>query len=133
MINRLTTLLTLLALLSGCVTETVKTTAVPTLSTYEKSLPSDEVLDIAVVFDPGIAEADPAEGIYPEIRRAEATFMARELALVLDDQGVWGASRVVPPRAHHRCPGRGGNRAIGWRGTRPSDHGSRCSGTHLAR
>ena len=39
MINRLTTLLTLLALLSGCVTETVKTTAVPTLSTYETSLP----------------------------------------------------------------------------------------------
>ena len=71
MINRLTTLLTLLALLSGCVTETVKTTAVPTLSTYETSLPSDEVLDIAVVvFDPGIADVDPEEGIYPEIRRA---------------------------------------------------------------
>ena len=74
MINRLTTLLTLLALLSGCVTETVKTTAVPTLNTYETSLPSDEVLDIAVVvFDPGIADVDPEEGIYPEIRRAEAT------------------------------------------------------------
>ena len=101
MINRLTTLLTLLALLSGCVTETVKTTAVPTLSTYETSLPSDEVLDVAVVvFDPGIADVDPEEGIYPEIRRAEATFMARELALVLDDQGVWGASRVVPSSEH---------------------------------
>ena len=100
MINRLTTLLTLLALLSGCVTETVKTTAVPTLSTYETSLPSDEVLDIAVVvFDPGIADVDPEEGIYPEIRRAEATFMARELALVLDDQGVWGASLTSPPYA----------------------------------
>ena len=101
MINRLTTLLTLLALLSGCVTETVKTTALPTLSTYETSLPSDEVLDIAVVvFDPGIADVDPEEGIYPEIRRAEATFMARELALVLDDQSVWGASRVVPSSEH---------------------------------
>ena len=101
MINRLTTLLTLLALLSGCVTETVKTTAVPILNTYETSLPSDEVLDIAVVvFDPGIADVDPEEGIYPEIRRAEATFMARELALVLDDQGVWGASRVVPSSEH---------------------------------
>ena len=62
MINRLTTLLTLLALLSGCVTETVKTTAVPTLNTYETSLPSDEVLDIAVVvFDPGIADVDPED------------------------------------------------------------------------
>ena len=83
MINRLTILLILLALLSGCVTETVKTTAVPMLSTYETSLPSDEVLDVAVVvFDPGIADVDTEEGIYPEIRRAEATFMARELALV---------------------------------------------------
>ena len=45
---------------------------------------------------PGIADADVDENIYPEIRRAEAAFVARELALVLDDQGVWGASRVVP-------------------------------------
>ena len=101
MINRFTTLLMLLAVLSGCVTENVRTTTVPTLSTYETSLPSDEVLDIAVVvFDPGIEEADPEKGIYPEIRRAEATFLARELALVLDDQGVWGASRVVPSSEH---------------------------------
>ena len=69
----------------------------PTLSTNETSLSSDEVLDIAVaIFDPGIAEADPESGIYPEVRRAEAAFMARELALVLDDQGAWGASRIVP-------------------------------------
>lgn len=75
-----------------------QTTAVPTLSTYETSLPSDEVLDVAVVvFDPGIAEVDPEEGIYPEIRRAEATFMARELALVLDDQGAWGLVEWCPP------------------------------------
>ena len=71
----------------GCVTETIKTTAVPTLETYQVTLPSEEVLDIAVVvFDPGIADIDPEAGIYPEIRRAEATFRARELSLVLDDQ-----------------------------------------------
>lgn len=97
MIHRWVTLLALLAVLSGCVTETVKTTSVPTLATYETELADDEILDIAIaVFDPGIAEADADDNIYPEIRRAEATFIARELALVLDDQGVWGASRVVP-------------------------------------
>ena len=97
MIHRWVTLLALLAVLSGCVTETVKTTSVPTLATYETELADDEILDIAIaVFDPGIAEADVDDNIYPEIRRAEATFIARELALVLDDQGVWGASRVVP-------------------------------------
>ena len=97
MIHRWVTFLALIGVLSGCVTETVKTTSVPTLATYETELADDEILDIAIaVFDPGIAEADADDNIYPEIRRAEATFIARELALVLDDQGVWGASRVVP-------------------------------------
>ena len=97
MIHRWVTLLALFAVLSGCVTETVKTTSVPTLATYETELADDEILDIAIaVFDPGISEVDADDNIYPEIRRAEATFIARELALVLDDQGVWGASRVVP-------------------------------------
>ena len=97
MSNRWVTLLALIGVLAGCVTETVKTTSVPALATYESALSDDEILDIAVaVFNPGLAEADVDENIYPEIRRAEATFIARELALVLDDQGVWGASRVVP-------------------------------------
>lgn len=97
MIHRWVTLLALIGALSGCVTETVKTTSVPTLATYETELADDEILDIAIaVFDPGITEADGEENIYPEIRRAEATFIARELMMVLDDQGVWGASRVVP-------------------------------------
>lgn len=97
MIHRWVTLLALFAVLSGCVTETVKTTSVPTLATYKTEIADDEILDIAIaVFDPGISEVDADDNIYPEIRRAEATFIARELALVLDDQGVWGASRVVP-------------------------------------
>lgn len=86
-----------LLLLGGCVTTTVKTTAVPTLETYQDTLSSEETLDVAVVvFDPGIDDVDIGEGVFPEIRRAESAFMARELSLVLDNQGVWGASRVVP-------------------------------------
>ena len=54
MIHRWVTLLALIGVLAGCVTETVKTTSVPTLSTYETELADDEILDIAVtVFDPG--------------------------------------------------------------------------------
>lgn len=97
MTHRWITLIALIGVLAGCVTETVKTTSVPTLATYERELANDETLDVAVaVFNPGITEVDVSESIYPEIRRAEATFIARELTLVLDDQGVWGASRVVP-------------------------------------
>jgi hypothetical protein len=96
----LASLLTI-ACLFGCVKTTVNSTKVPSLQTYDSTLRADEVLDIAVVvFDPGISIADPEEGIYPEVRRAEATFMARELAQVLDNQGVWGASRVVPYKEH---------------------------------
>ena len=75
------------------------------MSTYETELADDEILDIAIaVFDPGIADADADENIYPEIRRAEATFIARELTLVLDDQGVWGAkSRCAITGLHQRC------------------------------
>ncbi|MAV74271.1 MAG: hypothetical protein CNF01_00980 [Halieaceae bacterium MED-G27] len=87
--------------LAGCVTTTVKTTAVPALETYQSTLSSNEVLDVAVaVFDPGIADVDIGDGVFPEIRRAESTFIARELSQVLDNQGVWGASRVVPNSDH---------------------------------
>ena len=68
MIHRCVTLLALIGVLAGCVTETVKTTSVPKLATYESELADDEILDIAVaVFDPGIADADVDENIYPEI------------------------------------------------------------------
>ena len=87
--------------LAGCVTTTVKTTAVPALETYQSTLSSNEVLDVAVaVFDPGIADVEIGDGVFPEIRRAESTFIARELSQVLDNQGVWGASRVVPNSDH---------------------------------
>ena len=73
MMHRWVTLFALIGLLSGCVTQTVKTTSVPTLATYESELSSDEILDIAVaVFDPGISETEINDSIYPEIRRAEA-------------------------------------------------------------
>ena len=59
MINRVCTVIALLSLLTGCVTQTVKTTAVPTLKTYTTELASDEILDVAVVvFDPGLMETD---------------------------------------------------------------------------
>ena len=49
-----------------------------------------------VILDPGISSVEDEEQVYPEVRRAEATFMATELADVLTEQGGWGAVRVVP-------------------------------------
>jgi hypothetical protein len=55
------------------------------------------VLDVGVaLFDPGISELNDDEPVYPEVRRAEATFIAKELSKTLQEVGVWGAVRVVP-------------------------------------
>ena len=84
-------------LLTGCVSETVKSTSVPVLDAPETLTPEAELLDVGVVIlDPGISEVEDEEQVYPEVRKAEATFMATELAGVLAEQGAWGAVRVVP-------------------------------------
>lgn len=86
-----------MALLSGCVSQTVKSTSVPVLDTPTTLAPEAELLDVGVVIlDPGISAEEDEELVYPEVRKAEATFMATELAEVLAEQGGWGAVRVVP-------------------------------------
>ena len=56
--------------------------------------------DVAIpVFDPGIPEDQSKwrkKGIFPEIRRAEARYLAMELAETLRQTGRWGAVNVVP-------------------------------------
>ena len=87
----------LFPLLGGCVSETVKSTSVPTLEAPDQVTPETELLDVGVVIlDPGISAVEDEELVYPEVRKAEATFMATELAEVLTEQGGWGAVRVVP-------------------------------------
>jgi len=97
MIRLALTLMVGLALLTGCVSETVKSTQVPALDAPESLTPEAELLDVGVVIlDPGISTVEDEALVYPEVRRAEATFMAAELTQVLTEQGGWGAVRVVP-------------------------------------
>jgi hypothetical protein len=97
MIRVALTLIFSLALLTGCVSETVKSTQVPALDGPNTLTPEAELLDVGVVIlDPGISAVEDEELVYPEVRRAEATFMATELNQVLTEQGAWGAVRVVP-------------------------------------
>lgn len=60
-------------------------------------------LDVAIpVFDPGIPN-DPrkweAQGIWPELRRAESVFYAKKLAEALDKTGIFNSVLVVPDTA----------------------------------
>jgi hypothetical protein len=97
MMRSVMSMLLALSLLTGCVTETVKSTSVPVLDAPVTPVPDAELLDVGVVIlDPGISSVEDEEQVYPEVRRAEATFMATELADVLAEQGGWGAVRVVP-------------------------------------
>lgn len=83
--------------LAGCVSQTVKSTAIPSLQSPAHTVPEDELLDVAVaIFDPGIDLAEEDERIYPEVRRAEARYIPKLLAEVLQNSGAWGAVRVVP-------------------------------------
>ncbi len=94
----LTIVLAALAL-TGCVSQTIKSTAVPPLNTPTQVIPDAELLDVGVaVFDPNIATIDESADVpvYPEVRKAEARFMANELSKTLQESGAWGAVRVVP-------------------------------------
>lgn len=95
--TRLLWLVLLLALQAGCVSSTIKSTSVPALDRSAEPIPEDQLLDVGIaVLNPGIDDIDEDEIVYPEVRRAEASFMANELAGVLAEQGAWGAVRVVP-------------------------------------
>ncbi|MEQ9462584.1 MAG: hypothetical protein RJQ10_02895 [Haliea sp.] len=94
---RLGAALLLVLLLPACVSQTVKTTAIPALERPAESLSEELLLDVGVVvFDPGLDDYDEDQQIYPEVRKAEARFMPRLLAEAMQNSGGWGAVRVIP-------------------------------------
>ncbi len=88
---------------AGCVKET---RPLPVLQATQATaeIPADQLLDVGVhIFDPGVpkeVEDDPdladKKRIYPEIRKAEARYIAMQLRDTLEDTGHWGPARVVP-------------------------------------
>ncbi|MEQ9396718.1 hypothetical protein [Haliea sp.] len=63
-------------------------------------VPPQPALDLALVsFDPGIPAQTAGlsrQGIFPDIRRAEARYLAVRLRQVLQASNAWGAVRVLP-------------------------------------
>ena len=62
--------------------------------------PEEQLLDVGLaLFDPGVPEDKSSHsklGIFPEIRKSEAQFMAVILRQNLVDTGAWGVVRVLP-------------------------------------
>lgn len=68
----------------------------------QEEIPEDLLLDVSIqVFDPnlppGLEDWEIREkDIFPDVRRAEGTYIAVKLMQVLQSTGQWGAVRVVP-------------------------------------
>lgn len=88
---------------AGCVRET---RPVPVLQATQATVevPTAQLLDVGVhILDPGVKAAledDPElqdkERVWPDIRRAEARYIAMQLRDTLEGTGHWGTVRVVP-------------------------------------
>ena len=94
----------LFALLAGCVVEDVKPLPKVEAKQAVREIPSEERLDVLVrTFDPGVPEALANDEdalakkrIFPEMRKAEASYFAVMLRNTLESSAQWGAVRVGP-------------------------------------
>lgn len=92
----------LLGLLSmaSCSTQQVVKENATSASVAQQEVPENQLLDVSVViFDPGLPATEKEiedEGVFPEVRRAEARFIPYKLKETLQTTGYWGAVRVLP-------------------------------------
>ena len=101
---RRTLALACLAPLAGCVSETVRVVDMTPPRQAAAAIPEAHLLDVGVaIFDPNVPEGYDERverNVQPEVRRAEANYMAFFLKNLLQSTGNWGAVRVVPRRTH---------------------------------
>ena len=92
--------MTLLLMLAGCVTQTVRTVDLTPPRQSTTALSEEELLDVGVaLFDPNVPEDYDTQIeliIQPEIRLAEARYMPFVAKNMLQSTGNWGAVRVLP-------------------------------------
>lgn len=90
--------------LSGCVTQTVRTVDMTPPRQATATVPEELLLDVGVqALDPNVPEdydEQVEQNVAPEVRRAEANYMAYFLKNLLQSTGNWGAVRVVPRPTH---------------------------------
>ena len=89
-------LIVTLVSLSGCVSQTVKTTKIPAIQTPTAAIPNEQLLDVSIaLFDPGLdIESDGDIPVFPEVRQSEARYMPQLLMNAMQDSGAWGAGDI---------------------------------------
>lgn len=89
-----------LLILTGCSSNTIKTTQVIPVIHEQAQIPEAELLDVGIyIFDPGLDNIDDDETltVFPEIRNAESRYIPYHLMQTLQTSAAWGAVRVIPP------------------------------------
>lgn len=93
-----------LAVLCGCASHTVRVVDMTPPQQFDTAVDEALLLDVGVaVFDanvPDVFDDQLAQNITPEVRRAEANYMAYFAKNLLQSTGNWGAVRVVPRATH---------------------------------
>ncbi|MBB6095055.1 hypothetical protein HNQ60_003945 [Povalibacter uvarum] len=100
--SKLASPLMVLALLasSGCVTH--ETRPQPRLNAIQaaEEIPEAQLLDVGVrLFDENVPEDEKKrekERIFPDVRKAEARYLAMQVRNTLEGSGQWGQVRVIP-------------------------------------
>ena len=91
-------------LMAGCSSTTYRIVDNTPPKTSDRDLAENHLLDVGVVvFDSNIPEAYDdivTENITPEIRRAEANYIANYAKDLLQSTGNWGAVRVLPKSSY---------------------------------
>lgn len=91
-------------LMTGCVVQETRPLAKVDAMQAVQEIPAEQRIDVVVhAFDPGIPgnlaadeEALAKKRIYPELRKAEARYVAVMLRNTLEGSAQWGAVRVAP-------------------------------------
>ena len=95
---------TVVAALCGCASHTVRVVDMTPPQQFDQVVDETLLLDVGVtVFDANVPEVfddQVAQNITPEVRRAEANYMAYFAKNLLQSTGNWGAVRVVPRATH---------------------------------
>lgn len=86
--------------LGGCASTTVKSTQHAAIIQSNTPIPEAELLDIGVdLFNPGIdAQSAEQEGVFLQVRNAEARFFPVKIVETLQGSGNWGVVRVIPEK-----------------------------------
>jgi len=100
--NRLFQPLIIAIMLAGvtcCATQTVKSTTFTPVVTDSSPIVEDELLDVGIaIFQPGLDDipSNREELTFSDVRMAETYFTSYHLAEAMQNSGNWGVVRVVP-------------------------------------